>query len=156
MLTQRSGNAEIAWDLLHEVFIVLLKRMRERELDDPAKLAGFVFNTARFVWLGYVRKETRRNTHPASESIEQFIDEQQTAHDEAIERSQRRQAVEDLLNELPQQRDRDVLRRTYLYGQEKEVICQHLALDAAHFDRVIHRARQRFRKLVETREVFER
>jgi len=53
-----------------------------------------------------------------------------------------------MLSELSTDRDRQLLQLYYLEEREKAEICQQLALSPAHFDRVLYRAKQRFRKLL--------
>jgi hypothetical protein len=52
---------------------------------------------------------------------------------------------------MPVARDREVLVRFYLDDQDREKICRELGLSEEHFNRVIFRARNRFRELVEHR-----
>jgi hypothetical protein len=56
-----------------------------------------------------------------------------------------------MLDEMPAARDREVLVRFYLNDEEKDRICQELHLSHEHFNRVIFRARNRFRALLEQR-----
>ena len=52
---------------------------------------------------------------------------------------------------MPTQRDREVVKRFYLDEEDKDAICRDLGLSALHFDKVIFRARQRMRSLLEAR-----
>ena len=61
-----------------------------------------------------------------------------------------------LLNELGQPRDREILQRFYVQEEDKERICNDLHLDGAHFNRVLFRARERFRELVMRHEMRQR
>jgi RNA polymerase sigma-70 factor (ECF subfamily) len=60
-------------------------------------------------------------------------------------------AVRALLRELPQVRDRLMLKRFYLEDHDKEVICQELNLTEAAFNQALSRARRRFRQILEER-----
>ena len=60
-------------------------------------------------------------------------------------------AVRALLRELPQPRDRLMLKRFYLDDHDKEVICQELQLTEAAFNQALSRARKRFRQILEER-----
>ena len=62
-------------------------------------------------------------------------------------RKERANAIHQVLKELNSERDREVLYRFYLAEEDKDEICADLALSALHFNRVLHRARERFRKL---------
>ena len=55
--------------------------------------------------------------------------------------------VRRLIGELPTDRDRQVLYRFYIAEDDKAAICQDLELSSLHFNRVLHRARQRYREL---------
>ena len=50
---------------------------------------------------------------------------------------------------MPVERDRDLLIRLYVYDQDKEEICRELGLDSLHFNRVLFRAKGRFKKILE-------
>jgi RNA polymerase sigma-70 factor (ECF subfamily) len=60
-------------------------------------------------------------------------------------------AVRALLRELPQSRDRLMLKRFYLDDHDKELICQELNLSEAAFNQALSRARRRFRQILEER-----
>ena len=50
---------------------------------------------------------------------------------------------------MPVKRDREILTRFYVEDQDKDEICTALNLDSLHFNRVLFRARKRFRKILE-------
>jgi RNA polymerase sigma-70 factor (ECF subfamily) len=52
-----------------------------------------------------------------------------------------------VLAELPSERDRQVLFRFYLAEEDKDQICKDLGLSSLHFNRVVFRARERYRDL---------
>jgi hypothetical protein len=56
-----------------------------------------------------------------------------------------------MLEQMPVARDREVLIRFYLDDEDREQICRELQLSEEHFNRVIFRARNRFRELIEHR-----
>ena len=60
-------------------------------------------------------------------------------------------SVRSLIESLPTARDREIVKRFYLDEDEKDVICRDLGLSALHFDKVIFRARQRMKALLEAR-----
>jgi RNA polymerase sigma-70 factor (ECF subfamily) len=63
----------------------------------------------------------------------------------------RAKAVRQVLQELPNPRDRALLVRFYLRDEPKADICRDLGLTEEHFNRVIFRARERLRALLERR-----
>ena len=57
-----------------------------------------------------------------------------------------------VLDELPVERDRQLLRQFYLRQESKERICADHGLTSLQFNRVLHRARERFRELWNARD----
>ena len=57
-----------------------------------------------------------------------------------------------MLAELKNDRDREILSRHYISGEDKEDICRDLELSDLHFNRVLFRARQRYKELFERRQ----
>src|SRR4029077_16064690 len=60
-------------------------------------------------------------------------------------------AARRMLEETPVARGRDVLVRFYLDDEDRDKVCRELRLSEEHFNRVIFRARNRFRELIEHR-----
>jgi RNA polymerase sigma-70 factor, ECF subfamily len=54
--------------------------------------------------------------------------------------------VRRLLQEMSE-RDRQILYRFYIAEEDKDRICADLQLSSLHFNRVLHRARERYRDL---------
>lgn len=148
MLRQRTGNIQRAEDLHQETFVIVLQRLRTRGIDDPALISAFLYKTAINLWIEDGRKEARRKTKPDTDLV--LLEKDDSADQlAAMIRDEAGRAVRTMLHEMPNARDREVLQRFYLLQQEKPVVCQAMSLPSDHFDRVISRARQRFRELVE-------
>src|SRR5262245_50116468 len=132
-------------DLCQDVLATALEKVRARAIRDPERLSGFVAGLARMVVMDYVRKERSRS------AIEAGMPSAPTVHaPEAVNRLlQQEQAamVRTVLDELESERDREMLFRFYLAEDDKERICRDLGLTAVHFNRVLFRARERFREL---------
>jgi RNA polymerase sigma-70 factor (ECF subfamily) len=64
---------------------------------------------------------------------------------------ERAEIVRAVLNELPLDRDLEILFRYYLAEEDKHQICADLSLSPLHFNRVLFRARERFRQLLRSR-----
>ncbi|MBV8806084.1 MAG: sigma-70 family RNA polymerase sigma factor, partial [Sinobacteraceae bacterium] len=69
--------------------------------------------------------------------------------DETMEREIAAQ-VKNVIRGMSSQRDRAILVRFYLDEEDKEVICRDLGLSPLQFDKILHRARGRLRKLLES------
>jgi RNA polymerase sigma factor (sigma-70 family) len=136
-----------AEDITHDVMLTLLLRLRSRGIDEPRYLARFVHQTARYSYFSWLRQPG--NQQITLEAIDDPADIRDDAEQSLLNAEQRRLTL-DQLERLPVKRDREVLWRTYFAGESKQSLCEALALSNAHFDRVIFRARQRLRTVVDT------
>ena len=66
---------------------------------------------------------------------------------DAVARREEARDIAQTLESLPTERDREVLRRFYLTVEDKDRICDDLGLTRLQFNRVLYRARERFREL---------
>ena len=149
MLRMRTnGDVPLAEDIHQDVFRIVIERLRAEGIDDPTRLAGFIQSTGRFQLIGRKRRQRRRNTHADSELIEETIAEDDDQVDN-VYAAQMRERVRALLQELPNARDRALLTRYFLYQENKASICTALELSDLHFNRVLYRAKARFRALLE-------
>lgn len=150
LLRRRCGDLALADDLHQETFRIVLERLRTKGLAEPEKLAGFLRATARNLRIADYRKAARRQTEGDPEAIAAVADPgggplQGVLRDEEVGHVRR------LLGEMRNERDRELLYRFYLAEEEKERICADLGLSSLHFNRVLHRARQRFKALLDGR-----
>lgn len=137
---------ELADDLHQEAFRIVLERLRRRELDDPAGLAGFLRGVARNLVIAERRKAARRRTDPDEEELAQAV-HPSPGQLSAVLLDEEAETVRHLIRELPTERDRQLLLRFYVAEEDKESLCADLGLDSLHFNRVLFRARQRFKEL---------
>ncbi len=150
VLRRHVREPSLAADLRQEALMIIIQRLRNDGLAEPHKLAAFLYQTAINLAKGEARTFYRRNTHPDFEAVDRAATAEPLLADR-LERRQLAEIVRTLLGELKQDRDRDILRRFYLDEEAKESICASLQLSTAHFDRVLYRARQRFREILEQR-----
>jgi RNA polymerase sigma-70 factor (ECF subfamily) len=133
--------------LRQDTFRIAIEKLRSSSLEEPERLAAYLRGVALNLWLGQRRKDTRRATTADSEAVELVADEGAGPF-ENVSREQVRRAVGVLLKELGTARDREILTRLYLDDEDKESICAALGVDSTHFNRVLFRAKQRFRELL--------
>jgi RNA polymerase sigma-70 factor (ECF subfamily) len=143
LLRRLAGDPALAEDLHQETFLVILGRLRGAGLEQPGRLAGFVRATARNLWTGHVRKTARRGAHDDSQRLERAPADDRGGQLHHVLGRERARAVRRALGELRTDRDRQILYRFYLLEESKEKICHELDLSDLHFNRVLHRARQR-------------
>ena len=142
-----------AEDLTQETLHVVIERVRARTIDDPRKVFAFAAATARNMALNSARKVLRQQTVVDSELVDELAQNLEMEPSDLSESDDRHlaQAVMSLLDELPTERDRQVLIRFYLDGSDKQQLCRELGLSPKHFDRVLMRARTRLRTIIERR-----
>jgi len=146
-LERKCGNAAVAEDLLSEAIETSLLKLREGKIERPAQMIGYVYRVA----LNHLRNFRRRDKTAVSSSdpLESLEDEKTGDVAAPIDHARWAKVVTEVLKELPAARDRELLVSFYLGEEDKDSLCRRLALDEQHFNRVIHRARERFKALLE-------
>ncbi len=147
LLRRLGAPPEQADDLHQETFRIALERLRRRPLDEPEGLAGFLRGVARNLLVAERRKTARRRTEADPEGLERFVDHA-PGQLSSVLRDEEAAIVRRVIGELPTDRDRQILYRFYIAEGDKETICADLGLDSLHFNRVLFRARQRFKELL--------
>lgn len=151
LLIRRIRDEERARDLLQDTFYIAIAKLRETDLDNPERLAGYLRGIAIRVALNAGRRRQREPYGMEIDAIAQIPD-REPGQFEQVAREQTLAAVQKLLKTMPMKRDRELLTRFYVQDQDKQEICDALGLDSLHFNRVLFRAKKRFRKLLEASE----
>lgn len=149
LLLRRTRDDERARDLLQDTLYIAISKLREIDLDNPERLAGYLRGIAIRVALNAGRRQQREPYAMEVDAVGQIPDREPKQFDH-VAREQTRAAVHKLLQSMPMKRDREILTRFYVQDQDKEEICHALDLDSLHFNRVLFRAKNRFRKLLES------
>ena len=146
ILLKHTGNPQLANDLAQDTFVIAIQKLRAGEVRNPEALGGFLRQTAINLSIEHFRKEKRyvRQDDGIIE-LQAPLEDTQAEH---MDRRLARRVLENAMTQLAQPRDREILHRFYLLEEDKAVICSALDLSAAHFDRVLYRARQRMRELL--------
>jgi RNA polymerase sigma-70 factor (ECF subfamily) len=132
-------------DLCQDVLVTAIKKVRAHALRGPERLSGFIAGLARMVVMDYLRKQQSRSAIEARTPL----GDRMQAPDVVSQLLQQERAsiVRAVLGELESERDREILFRFYLAEDDKDSICRDLGLTAVHFNRVLFRARERYREL---------
>jgi RNA polymerase sigma-70 factor, ECF subfamily len=127
----------------------VIEKLRRGELREPAKLPGFIAQIARSLAIEHYRKAQRRKTEPDSDAIAEVEDVSAGGSGPLSELLTREDAglVRQVIRELGTERDRDILLRFYIAEEDKERIKEDFGLTSLQFNRVLHRARERYRDL---------
>jgi RNA polymerase sigma-70 factor, ECF subfamily len=137
-------------DLHQEVFRIAIERIRGGQLREPDKLAAFICGLARNLAIEYFRDRKRRVRDEPIDG-DAVIRNDTTNELDLLLAKESAQTVRAVLRELPTDRDRQILFRFYIAEERKDSICRDLGLTSLHFNRVLCRARDRFRELYEKR-----
>src|ERR1700687_470397 len=148
VILRNAGTDASAVDDLHqETFRIALERIRRGELRDAAGLGGFMASLARNMATDHFRRGRRLATNDPA-TLESVQSSKLGALDRIVAGEQAR-CVRQVLEELGTERDREILRRFYLSSEAKEKICEDWGLSSLQFNRVLYRARERYRELYE-------
>lgn len=146
IIYQRCQDEYAAEDFAQEALLAVLSSIREGKINKPEALFSYMRNTAINIYLADIRKKNRQATD-ANENMDLFSDVEKDTLIHKISNVKMLNVVSTLINELPQSRDRQIIRNYYQYGKSKKIICSELGLTPAQFDRILHRARKRLREL---------
>jgi RNA polymerase sigma-70 factor (ECF subfamily) len=147
MLKQRTRDSELALDIRQDALRIVIEKLRAGTLEQPERLGGYLRGVALKLCGAQKRKESRRATTADSDAIAAVADSRADPA-EQLSDEQLKRTVRELLAELSTPRDRDILTRAYLLEEDKDTICAALDIDSLHFNRVLFRAKQRFRELL--------
>ncbi len=146
LLLNKTRNPDIAKDCCQQTLLIALIKLRAGEIVKPESLLSFLRSTATNVAKTHFRKERRYislNEEVFSAPIGTGNDAEQDIDCETT-----RLMLNDILGLLTVERDKEILRRFYLRDEDKSIIRRDLDISAAHFDRVIYRAKGRLRRLL--------
>lgn len=150
IINRRANNLSLSEDIVHETLIVVIKKARDNAIQNPHALPSFIRQTGINLLIGHYRKESRRDTHYVDD-IDAHPSEEDADVIDALHSEQSMKLTVQLIEELNVERDRVILRDAYVYGKSKEQICNELTLPPEHYDRVLFRARQRLKQLIQHR-----
>jgi RNA polymerase sigma-70 factor, ECF subfamily len=147
LLKRRTRDTELARDLRQDTLRVAIEKLRTEPIEQPERLAAYLRGVALNLLMAQRRKDMRRATSADSAAVESAPDAAAGPF-EHVSSAQTRRAVTALLAELRTPRDREILTRLYLEDADKDDICAALGIDSTHFNRVLFRAKQRFREIL--------
>ena len=137
-------NEPLAEDIAQEVLADIVQRLRCGFIEDPQALPHYLQ-----VAIGNrCRAHYRLNEHYSGGSDPDATADLSAGADPADQRAQEEQSrlLRGLVESLPVMRDRELLRRFYFLEETRDEVCTALGIDATHFHRVVHRARERLRE----------
>lgn len=136
-------------DLAQDVLSAVLEQLRKGGLRDTDALPAYIRTSALHRLHAELRSlQKTRISHEAVDSDDPRLVAEDRAPGDELDAARKAKQVRELMNSLPIERDRELLRRFYFEEESSESICGALDIDSDHFRRVMHRARGRFREIL--------
>ena len=146
IIIRRAASDPAAVDDIHqETFRIALQKIRKGDIQEPAKLSGFICSLARNLVIDHFRRASRFGGEDL-ESVEPLKDPRPSQLDQLLE-EEKLKIVRKVLADLASDRDQQMLYRFYIAEEDKDRICRDLGLTSLHFNRVLFRARERYKEL---------
>jgi RNA polymerase sigma-70 factor (ECF subfamily) len=149
LIQRRTGDADVAADILNQAACTTWEKWQAGHVQRPEQIGGYIFQVAMNLLRNHRRSVPERPDRRVDPEVLGQLPAESASGDRWLEKKIASR-VKSLLHQLPAARDREILVRFYLQEEEKEAICRDLSLDAAQFDKVLHRARARLRDLLES------
>jgi len=145
LLANRCHDRYLADDVAQETWVIILTKVPQGDLRDHAKLRSFIRNVAvNQLTMAYRKRTGRREDSDAV--LETHADKGLTP-EQVLKNKQLGEVIDVMFDDMSTKRDAILLREHYLRGNSKLEISARYELTSAQFDRISHRARQRFIKL---------
>jgi len=148
LLLRSTRNTATAADIVNDAIATSLEHLRTGRIAQPEQIAGYIYQVA----LNHLRNRRRKmdertDRRVDAETLESVASDQ--AAPDVLAESAIVDQVRRVIEELPTERDRLIVKRFYLDEEDKDRLCKELGISFLHFDKVIFRARQRMRALLQ-------
>jgi RNA polymerase sigma-70 factor (ECF subfamily) len=149
LVSRRCRDQHVGADLLNEAVCTTWAKWQAGKIERPEQIAGYVLQVTMNLLRNHRRAIAERPEKRADAAKLHELSSDTEPGDETIEREIASQ-VKNVIRGMSSQRDRAILVRFYLDEEDKETICRDLSLTPLQFDKILHRARGRLRKLLES------
>jgi len=150
LVRRKLRDRDLAADLVNEAVAICLEHVRTGKLVKVDQgIAGYVFKVSMNLLRNYARNKNNASDVRADASALETLagaPERDDSDDQRL-----KELTREMLESLSMPRDRIIVERFYLDEEDKESICRDLGVTSAQFNLVISRARQRMRRLLDTR-----
>lgn len=146
MLNRKAQNQTLAEDIAQETWRIVIEKVRADAIKEPEKLSAFIVQTAKNQLIMHFRNPHHNKMDHDEEAVER-IEDSSAQPEKLLEKHNLTLMVRQLVNELKTPRDRELIFRFYIAEESKSHICDDLGLNDLHFNRVLFRARQRFKEI---------
>lgn len=146
LISRRAGDPQVGADLLNDALCITWEKWQSHQLDRPDCIAGYIFRVAMNLLRNHRRSAVERTDRRIAPAVLDTLEQETT---EKLE-DKLASRVKAALRDMGGARDREVLMRFYLRDEDGESICRDLSLTPTQLARILHRARGRLRKLLES------
>jgi RNA polymerase sigma-70 factor (ECF subfamily) len=147
LIRAKTRDEQVARDILNQALVTALEHLAANRLTDTSQIAAYVYQVAMNHYRNHRRKmDERRDRRADSSALEEIADE---GCESQLDQPRLVAAARSLLSSLPTTRDREIIMRFYLNEEDKPSICRSLGLNPLQFDKVLFRARQRMRTVMD-------
>lgn len=143
-LVSRQLGTQDSEDIVHDVYLIVLRAIEESRLRDPERLLAYTRVVTRRRIANGIRENVKRRARDSGVDPED-LPASGSQEDHAV-RQEQVKIMNSLLLEL-KPKEREVLVRFYLKGESEERICREMELTATQFRLLKWRAKARFADL---------
>lgn len=147
LIRAKTRDQPLARDILNQACVTALEHLEANRISDTSQIAAYVYKVAmnhlRNHWRKMDERGDLRATAGALEAIAGDGCEAQFDQARLVDMARL------LLRSLPTARDREIIVRFHLDEEDKASICRAMRLTPLQFDKVLFRARQRLRAILE-------
>jgi len=145
-LRARLRSPDLVRDASQETFLRVFRYFQSgKTLDNPASLPGFVHTVCHNVSLELLRSFTRHSQMPENAPE---TEDPSWGPEAMAASSERSSLVARVLEEMPE-KERRLIQRVCLDEEDKDAICREFHVDREYLRVLVHRARIRFRNVME-------
>jgi RNA polymerase sigma-70 factor, ECF subfamily len=148
VIRQLVSDQDTVEDIYQETYRLVLEKIREGAVREPERLSGFITSIARNLVIEQFRRVSRRRAREEPQA-DQPVASPAPSQLDGLLREEQVSLVRRVLASLPSERDRKILYRFYLADDDKDEICAGLGVTNLHFNQILCRARERYKKLFE-------
>ncbi len=148
LISRRAGDPNVGADLLNDALCITWEKWQAHQIERADCIAGYIFQVAMNLLRNHRRSAVERPEKRAATAVLETL-EHDSAGDHQLEEKLAAR-VKAALRDMGGARDREVLMRFYLRDEDGDTICRDLNLTPQQLARVLHRARGRLRKLLES------
>jgi RNA polymerase sigma-70 factor (ECF subfamily) len=148
-LRNRVRAAHLIEEIRQETFTRVLNYLSDRKIEHPERFGAFVLSVCNNVMLEVLRSESHHVQTPTNAPDPP---DERVKLDAEIVTNERKRAVRSVLAELSE-KDRELLKMVFVEEVDRTTISGHFKVDSDYLRVLLHRAKERFREVVQKKGV---